>query len=131
MYVLADAVSYLSAALRKKGIPRDKVTVLNIPPGNLVSALQGGAVDTVAVGNPSDLWCTRQRLDEAAEIATRWVAGLDPAVARQAIRHMTFDPRITQHTVAAWEENVRVLLEQKKLKTALPWQQGLEFRFIA
>ncbi len=33
-------------------------------------------------------------------------------------------------TVAAWEENVKILLEQKKLKSSLPWQQGLEPRFI-
>jgi ABC-type nitrate/sulfonate/bicarbonate transport system substrate-binding protein len=73
---------------------------------------------------------TRQHLDEAAEIATRWVPGLAAAVGKQAIRHMVFDSRITPHTVAAWEENVRILIEQKKLKTALPWQQGVEIRFI-
>jgi hypothetical protein len=32
--------------------------------------------------------------------------------------------------VAAWDENVKILLEQKKLKSAIPWQQGLELRFI-
>jgi ABC-type nitrate/sulfonate/bicarbonate transport system substrate-binding protein len=73
---------------------------------------------------------TRTHLDEAAEIATRWAPGLDAEVARKAIRHMTFDPRITPHTVAAWEENVRILMEQKKLRSALPWQQGIELRFI-
>jgi ABC-type nitrate/sulfonate/bicarbonate transport system substrate-binding protein len=174
------ADEYLSAALQKKGISREKITVLNVPPGNLVSALQGGGVDAVACWEPfgslvqaripdavlvarggghigyyinmgvrnelidqkpelieryvvamvEATQYTRQRLDEAADIATRWVAGLDPGVAKLAIRHMTFDPRITQHTVAAWEENVRILLDQKKLKAALPWQQGLELRFI-
>ncbi len=171
---------YLGVALSKKGIARDKVNLLNVPPGNLASALQGGGVDAVACWEPfgslvqarvadavlvargggllgyfinmamrndvidksPDLveryvlavaeaaQYTRQHLDEAAEIATRWVTGLDAAVARQAIRHMTFDPRITQHTVAAWEDNVRILLEQKKLRAALPWQQGVELRFI-
>jgi hypothetical protein len=43
---------------------------------------------------------------------------------------MTFDPRITPHTIAAWDENVKVLLEQKKLRAAVPWQQGIELRFI-
>jgi len=174
------ADEYLGVVLTKKKIAREKVTVLNVPPGNLVSALQGGGVEAVACWEPfgslvqaripdavlvsrgggnigyyinmavrnelidqkPDLveryviamaeatQYTRQHLDEAAEIATRWVAGLDAAVARQAIRHMTFDARITQHTVAAWEENVRILMEQKKLKTALPWQQGVELRFI-
>jgi ABC-type nitrate/sulfonate/bicarbonate transport system substrate-binding protein len=171
---------YLTMVLKKKGVPRDKVTFLNVPPGNTLSTLQGGSVDAVATWEPfgslieakvadavlvarggghigyyinmaivSDLidkqpevveryvigvaeaaQYTRKNLDEAAEIATRWAPGLDAAVARQAIRHMTFDPRITPHTVAAWEENVRVLLEQKKLRAALPWQQGIELKFI-
>jgi ABC-type nitrate/sulfonate/bicarbonate transport system substrate-binding protein len=174
------ADEYLGVALGKAGLSREKATLLNVPPGNIVSTLQGGSVDAVAIWEPfgslvqakvpdavlvsrgggyigyyinmavrNDVidqqpqvveryvigmaeasQYTRQHLDEAAEIATRWVAGLDPAVARQAIRHMRFDPRITPHTVAAWEENVRILMEQKKLRTALPWQQGIELRFI-
>jgi ABC-type nitrate/sulfonate/bicarbonate transport system substrate-binding protein len=174
------ADEYLTVLLKKRGVPRDRVTFLNVPPGNIVSALQGGSVDAVAIWEPfgslveariadavllgrggghvgyyinmailNDLierqpevveryvigvaeaaQYTRKNLDEAAEIATRWAPGLDAAVARKAIRHMTFDPRITPHTVAAWEENVRILIEQKKLRTALPWQQGIELRFI-
>jgi ABC-type nitrate/sulfonate/bicarbonate transport system substrate-binding protein len=171
---------YLTVLLKKKGVPRDKVTFLNVPPGNTVSTLQGGSVDAVVVWEPfgslveakipdavlvarggghigyyinmavvTDLidkspdvveryvigvaeaaQYTRKNLDEAAEIATRWAPGLDVAVARKALRHMTFDARITPHTVAAWEENVRTLLEQKKLRATLPWQQGIELRFI-
>jgi ABC-type nitrate/sulfonate/bicarbonate transport system substrate-binding protein len=174
------ADEYLGVLLRKAGLSREKVSLLNVPPGNIVSALQGGSVDAVAIWEPfgslvqvkvpdavlvsrggghigyyinmavrNDLidqqpelveryviamaeacQYTRQHLDEGAEIATRWVAGLDAAVARQAIRHMRFDARITHHTVAAWEENVRILIEQKKLRSALPWQQGIDLRFI-
>ncbi len=72
----------------------------------------------------------RQHLDEAAEIATRWIPGLDPTVAKASIRHMTFDPRITHYTLEAWGENVKILMQQKKLRAALPWQQGVEPRFI-
>jgi ABC-type nitrate/sulfonate/bicarbonate transport system substrate-binding protein len=171
---------YLTVLLKKKGVARDKVTFLNVPPGNTVSTLQGGSVDAVAVWEPfgslveakvpdavlvarggghvsyyinmaivtelidkspdvveryvigvaEAAQYTRRNLDEAAEIATRWAPGLEAAVARKALRHLTFDPRITPHTVAAWEENVRLLLEQKKLRAALPWQQGIELRFI-
>ena len=171
---------YLTVLLKRKGVPRDKVTFLNVPPGNTLSTLQGGSVDAVTVWEPfgslieakvpdavlvarggghvayyinmaivTDLidkspevveryvigvaeaaQYTRKNLDEAAEIATRWAPGLDAAVARQALRHMTFDPRITPHTLAAWDENVRLLLDQKKLRAALPWQQGIELRFI-
>jgi ABC-type nitrate/sulfonate/bicarbonate transport system substrate-binding protein len=174
------ADEYLGVVLKKTGLGRDKVNLLNVPPGNIVSALQGGSVDAIAIWEPFGSLVqakiadavlvsrggghlgyyinmavrnevierspevveryvigmaeashyTRQHLDEAAEIATRWVPGLDVAVAKQAIRHMRFDPRINQHTLAAWEENVRILMEQKKLRTALPWQQGVELRFI-
>jgi len=171
---------YLGVLLQKKGIARDKVQILNVPPGNTVSALQGGSVDAVAtwepfgslvemkvpdavvvirggghigyfinmgvrndviekrpdvveryvIGMAEATWHTRKNLDEAAEISTRWVPGLEVAVAKKALANMTFDARITPHTIAAWEENVRVLVEQKKLRTPLPWQQGVEPRFI-
>jgi len=174
------ADEYLGVVLKKRGVPREKVNLLNVPPGNIVSALQGGSVEAIAIWEPfgsliqakvadavlvargggnigyyinmavrNDLiekspelveryvigmaeatQYTRQHMDEAAEIATRWVAGLDVAVAKQALRHMTYDSRITPHTIASWDENVKILLEQKKLKAALPWQQGIELRFI-
>ncbi|MBI2157115.1 MAG: ABC transporter substrate-binding protein [Candidatus Rokubacteria bacterium] len=174
------ADEYLGVLLKKKGVPREKVSFLNVPPGNAVSTLQGGSVDAVAVWEPfgslvqskvpdavlvsrggghlgyyinmavrNDViektpdvveryvigvaeaaQYTRKNIDEAAEIATRWVAGLDAAVAKQALRQMTFDPRITPHTIASWDENVKILIEQKKLKAVLPWQQGIELRFI-
>ncbi len=174
------ADEYLGVVLQKKGVPREKLQVLNVPPGNIVSALQGGSVDAVAcwepfaslieakipdavllsrggghigyyinmavlneviakqpelvekyvIGMAEATWHTRKNPDEAAEISTRWIPGLDVAVAKKALAQMVFDARITRHTVAAWEENVRILMEQKKLKTALPWQQGLELRFI-
>ena len=174
------ADEYLGVVLKKKGVARDKVSVLNVPPGNIVSALAGGSVEAVACWEPfasliqakvadavllsrggghigyfinmavrNDLvekspdlveryvigmaeatQYTRRNPDEAAEISTRWIPGLDVPVARQAIRHMVFDARITAETVAAWDENVKTLLEQKKLKSAVPWQQGIDLRFI-
>ena len=87
-------------------------------------------VERYVIGVAEASQYTRQHPDEAAEIATRWVSGLDTATARQALRHVTFDPRITPHTIAAWQENVRTLIEQKKLRAPLPWQQGIELRFI-
>ncbi len=171
---------YLGVLLKKANIPREKVQVLNVPPGNSLSALQGGSVDAIAIWEPfgslleskltdavvvsrggghvgyyinmairNDVidkspdvvdkyvlgmaeatWYTRKNLDEAADISTRWVPGLEIAVAKKALAHMVFDGRITKHTVAAWQENIGVLLDQKKLKASLPWQQGIELRFI-
>ncbi len=174
------ADEYLGVVLKKKGVPREKVSVLNVPPGNIVSALAGGSVEAVACWEPfgsqiqakvpdavllsrggghigyfinmavrNDLveknpdlveryvlgmaeatQYTRRNPDEAAEISTRWIPGLEVAVARQAIRHMVFDARITSQTVAAWDENVKTLLEQKKLRSPVPWQRGIDLRFI-
>ncbi len=174
------ADEYLGVVLSKKGIPREKVSIINVPPGNLPSALQGGGVDAVAAWEPfgsqvqsripdavllirggghigyfinmavrNDLiekspelveryvigmaeatQYTRQHLDEGAEIATRWIPGLEVAVAKQAMRYMVFDPRITSHTLHSWDQNVKILLEQKKLRSPVPWQQGIELRFI-
>jgi len=73
---------------------------------------------------------TRQHLDEAAEIATRWIPGLEVGTARKAIRYMSYDPRITKYTIESWDENVRVLVEQKKLRKPVPWTQGIELKFI-
>jgi ABC-type nitrate/sulfonate/bicarbonate transport system substrate-binding protein len=73
---------------------------------------------------------TRQHLDEAAEISTRWVPGLDLAVSKKSIRYMTFDPRITSLTIQAFEENAKILVEQKKLKAPMPWRQAMETKFI-
>jgi ABC-type nitrate/sulfonate/bicarbonate transport system substrate-binding protein len=174
------ADEYLGVVLKKRGIPRERVQVLNVPPGNIVSALQGGSVDAVAcwepfgsqveakvpdavllsrggghigyyinmavredvlekqpelveryvIGVAEATWYTRQNPDQAAEISTRWIPGLDVPVARRALANMVFDARITQHTVAAWGENVRILVEQKKLRAPVAWQKGIDLRFI-
>ena len=73
---------------------------------------------------------TRQHLDEAAEIATRWVPGLEAAAARTAIRNMRYDPRITKYSLESWDENVRVLVAQKKLHQPVPWAEGIDLTYI-
>lgn len=171
---------YLGVVLTKAGIAADKFPVLNVPPGNSVSALAGGQVDAVSVWEPYGSlilekvpdavllqkgggllpyfidMCTlvetlekqpdmvyryalglieasqytRQHLDEAAEITTRWIPGLEVAAARRAIRNMSYDPRITKYTLEAWGENVRVLVAQKKLHQPVPWAQGIDLTYI-
>src|SRR2546428_4637633 len=46
------ADEYLGVVLMKKAIPREKLQVLHVPPGNIVSALQGGSVDAWARWGP-------------------------------------------------------------------------------
>src|SRR3990167_2357939 len=103
---------------------------INMALANDLIDKQPELVERYVVGMAAATQYTRKNLDEAAEIATRWIRGLDVAVARKAIRHMAFDARITASTRAAWDDNVKVLLEQKKLRAPVPWQQGVEPRFI-
>ncbi len=174
------ADEYLGVILKKAGISREKVTVLNVPPGNKVSALASGQVDAIAgwepygtlmlekvpdavllqqgggfIGHFNDMSTlvdviekqpdmvyryvvalaeacqyTRQHPDEAAEISTRWIPGLEVNVARKALRHVYYDPRLTKYSQQSWEENVQVLVEQKKLRQPVTWSQGAELKFI-
>jgi ABC-type nitrate/sulfonate/bicarbonate transport system substrate-binding protein len=72
----------------------------------------------------------RQDRDEAAEVTARWIQGLDPEVAKQARRHMAFDPRSGKKTLEARDINVRVLMEQQKLRAPISACQVMDTRII-
>ncbi len=72
----------------------------------------------------------RQRPGETAEMATRWIPGLELGVATRAIPHMAYDTRITRHTFQAYEETMKDLLEQKKLRGPVPRDTAFDTRFI-
>jgi ABC-type nitrate/sulfonate/bicarbonate transport system substrate-binding protein len=40
---------------------------------------------------------TRQHREEAVEIFARWVPNVDVAIAKKAIQHIRYDPRISRH----------------------------------
>ncbi len=46
---------------------------------------------------------TRRHRDEAVEIFARWVPGLDVAVGKKAIRHISYDPRVSKAVMQAFE----------------------------
>src|SRR3954465_3975293 len=46
---------------------------------------------------------TRKNRGEAVDIFTKWVPGLDPAVGRKAIEHISYDPRISGPVMQAFE----------------------------
>ncbi len=46
---------------------------------------------------------TRQYRDEAVAIFVKWVPGLDPAVGRKAIQHISYDPRVSRAVMQAFE----------------------------
>jgi ABC-type nitrate/sulfonate/bicarbonate transport system substrate-binding protein len=46
---------------------------------------------------------TRRNRGEAVEIFARWVPGLDVAVGKKAIRHISYDPRVSRPVMLAFE----------------------------
>jgi ABC-type nitrate/sulfonate/bicarbonate transport system substrate-binding protein len=171
---------YLRLLLKVKGVPAERVSILNVPPGTQVAALQGGQVDAIAAWEPYGTLAlsrvagsvlvsrggghlgyfivtqamrdvvqkrpdlverfvaamagaaqyARQHRDETSEITTRWIPGLDLEIAKQAMRYMAYDPRITRQSLEAWDFSNRILIEQKKLKAPVPASQAFDLRFI-
>jgi ABC-type nitrate/sulfonate/bicarbonate transport system substrate-binding protein len=62
----------------------------------------------------SSQW-VRQHPDEAAAIACRWISGLDPDVARAAIKNITFDPRVSKYTYNGFKSSIDFLIKMKNL----------------
>ena len=46
---------------------------------------------------------TRQNRDEAVEIFKKWVPGIDTDVARKAVQHIKYDPRVSKASLKAFE----------------------------
>ena len=60
-------------------------------------------VQNFVVGLAAASQSTRQRRDEAVEIFSKWVPNVDLAVAKKAIQHIRFDPRISKESLRAFE----------------------------
>ena len=72
----------------------------------------------------------RQNKDEAAQITTRWVPGLDLAVTKKASAFVRFDPRLTKAMLASLEDNNKLLLDQKKIKAPVEVSKALDKSFV-
>jgi ABC-type nitrate/sulfonate/bicarbonate transport system substrate-binding protein len=74
---------------------------------------------------------TRQHLDEAATISTHWIQGLDPRVAKLAIKHIPYDSRVNNCTLKAYTDSVTLLVQQKKLQAPIPTDQMIVSTYAA
>ena len=64
---------------------------------------------------------TRKHRDEAVEIFVKWVPGLDLAVGKKAIQHISYDPRISPPVLQAFEN-----AEDDVLKNTLKGAERLD-----
>ncbi len=103
--------------------------ILMMAPDDLI-AKQPDVVQRYVLGYAAASQWTRQHPDEAAEIATRWIPGLDADLARKAIRYVQFESRISRFSLQAYDDNLKVLMESKKIKAPVPRDRALDVRFI-
>src|SRR3970282_492902 len=54
---------------------------------------------------------TRQNRDEAVQIFAKWVPNVNLDVARKAIQHINYDPRISRESLRAFENAQNELLK--------------------
>ncbi|MBI3129572.1 MAG: ABC transporter substrate-binding protein [Candidatus Tectomicrobia bacterium] len=57
-----------------------------------------------------------KNLDEVAQIASRYIRGLDATIAKRIFKYTSFDPRIGKNTYKAFNMSVQQLIAQKKMK---------------
>jgi ABC-type nitrate/sulfonate/bicarbonate transport system substrate-binding protein len=78
----------------------------------------------------ANFW-TRNHTDEAATIATHWIQGLEPAIAKEAIKNIPYDSRVNDCTLKAYTDSAALLVQQKKLKETIPTDQMIVSTYAA
>ena len=76
----------------------------------MVAVAHGPTVDTkpaviksIATGLAQSSHFTRNNRDEAVEIFAKWVPGTDVAIGKKAVKHISFDPRLSPNVLRAFE----------------------------
>ena len=60
-------------------------------------------IKSIAAGLAQSSHFTRNNRGEAVEIFAKWVPGTDVAIGKQAIKHISFDPRMSPNVLRAFE----------------------------
>jgi len=66
-------------------------------------AANPGMLKSFVAGLAAASQYTRRNRAEAVDIFVRWVPGMDPALGKKAIRHISFDPRVSAPVMQAFE----------------------------
>ncbi|MCC7106614.1 MAG: ABC transporter substrate-binding protein [Chloroflexi bacterium] len=91
---------------------------------------QPDVVQRMVEGWLETCWWTRQNLDQAAEITTRWAPGLELDTAKKSIRFVPFDPRVSSLVLDMVAEQKKLLLENKKIKGDIDIEKIMSLSFL-
>jgi ABC-type nitrate/sulfonate/bicarbonate transport system substrate-binding protein len=64
---------------------------------------QPAVIKSIAAGLAQSSHFTRNNRDEAVEIFAKWVPGTDLAIGKKAVKHISFDPRMSPNVLRAFE----------------------------
>jgi ABC-type nitrate/sulfonate/bicarbonate transport system substrate-binding protein len=64
---------------------------------------QPAVIKSIAAGLAQSSHFTRNNRDEAVEIFAKWVPGTDIAIGKKAVKHISFDPRMSPNVLRAFE----------------------------
>lgn len=177
----SGAEPYFKGLLKQAGVAEKDVTIQNIQPADVITALKQNQIDAFCVWEPwqatalkqvegaiqvvrggSPTWFdpgttlamrdfitkepdttlafltahaelhqwVRKNYDEAAQIDTRWITGLDLDVAKVAIRHSIYDVRISKLTYEGLNKStIPFMVEQGKIKP-FDASKAIEHKYI-
>jgi NitT/TauT family transport system substrate-binding protein len=75
-------------------------------------------------------WYVRQHQAESAQIAMRWIEGLDETAAKKAITYMDFDPRFSANTLKAHVLAERAMIDRGRIKQPVDLAKAIDTSFL-
>ena len=86
--------------------------------------------DGVVRGFVEAAWFARQHPTEAAQIAVRWIEGLDETAAKKAITYMDYDPRFSANIIKAHVLVEREMIERGRIKQPADLSKAIDTSFL-
>ena len=87
-------------------------------------------VDGLVRGFVEAAWYVRQHTAESAQIATRWIEGLDETAAKKAITYMDFDPRFSANILKAHVLVERGMIDRGRIKQPVDLSKAIDTSFL-
>ena len=89
------------------------------------------AVEGLVRGFVESASYVRQHPAESAQIAMRWIEGLDEVSAKKAITYMDFDPRFSANILKAQAVVDQVMLDRGRIKQAADMSKAIDQSYLA
>ncbi len=87
-------------------------------------------VEGVVRGFVEAAWYVRQHPTEAAQIAVRWIEGLDETAAKKAVTFMDYDPRFSANILKAHVLVEREMIDRGRIKQPVDLSKAIDTSFL-